>query len=169
MMRRLRPFILSIAVVILDQVTKLWIVSTLEENTVGWSFLSGFLRIIHVRNDAVAFSLGSSFDLPLKIALFIILPSVLLCFVAWLIVAKRYDGEFTCAERLCLAGILGGGVGNLIDRIFRSLRVVDWISVKMYGFLGMEYFPTWNIADASVVISVFLLVILLSFAHRKNK
>ncbi|MDD2335845.1 MAG: signal peptidase II [Geobacteraceae bacterium] len=54
---------------------------------------------------------------------------------------------------------MGGGIGNLIDRIFRSFRVVDFISVKVYGFLGFERWPTWNISDASLVISGILLAI----------
>lgn len=166
-MARFKPFILSLAVILADQLTKLWIVMTIPEGTVGYSFLSGFLRIVHVRNDAVAFSLGSSLELPVKVALFIILPIVLVAFLSFLIVSKRYDGELTGLERWCLAGIVGGGVGNLIDRIFRSLRVVDWVSVRMYGLFGMDYFPTWNLADAAVVCSVILLAILLLFNHKK--
>lgn len=166
-MARLKPFILSLAVILADQLTKLWIVMTIPEGTVGHSFLSGFLRIVHVRNDAVAFSLGSSLELPVKVALFIVLPIVLVSFLSFLIVSKRYDGELSALERWCLAGIVGGGVGNLIDRIFRSLRVVDWVSVRMYGLFGMDYFPTWNLADAAVVCSVILLAILLLFNHKK--
>lgn len=166
-MARLKPFILSLAVILADQLTKLWIVMTIPEDTVGHSFLSGFLRIVHVRNDAVAFSLGSSLELPVKVALFIVLPIVLVSFLSYLIVSKRCEGELTALERWCLAGIVGGGVGNLIDRIFRSLRVVDWVSVRMYGLFGMDYFPTWNLADAAVVCSVILLAILLLFNHKK--
>ena len=151
MTKRLRPFILSALVVLADQLTKAWIVATIPEDGVGYSFLGGFLRIIHVRNDAVAFSLGSSLDVPLKIVLFIALPIALVSFLSFLIVSSRHEGELTELDLWCLAGIVGGGVGNLVDRLFRSLRVVDWISVRMYGLLGMEYFPTWNIADAAVV------------------
>ncbi len=56
---------------------------------------------------------------------------------------------------------MGGGIGNLIDRIFRSLRVVDFISVKFYGIFGLERWPTFNIADASLVVSGILLAVLL--------
>ena len=158
-----------LAVVIADQLTKLWIVETIPENETGYSFLGGFIRIIHVRNDAVAFSLGASLDVPLKIVLFIILPLVLVSFLAYCILSEKRKGEFTVFEKWCLAGIIGGGAGNLIDRLFRSMRVVDWISVKMYGFLSMEYFPTWNIADASVVICVILLMLSLVFCHKRGR
>lgn len=165
---RLRPFLLSALIVVLDQVTKLWIVMTVEENTVGWSFLGGFLRIIHVRNDAVAFSLGSSLDIPVKLVLFVALPLALVVFLAWLVASQRGEKEVGSAGLWCLAGIVGGGIGNLIDRIFRQLRVVDWISVRMYGFLGMDYFPTFNLADSAVVVSAILLVILLLVRGRKE-
>lgn len=167
MRRRLLPFILSLAVVIADQLTKCWVVATIPENSVGYSFFGGFLRIIHVRNDAVAFSLGSSLDVPVKIVMFIVLPVLLVSFLSWLIVSQKHGGQFTRAELWCLAGVVGGGAGNLIDRLLRSLRVVDWISVRMYGLFGMEYFPTWNIADASVVCSVLLLLILLFFSRKR--
>lgn len=167
MRRRLLPFVLSLAVVAADQLTKCWVVATIPENTVGYSFLGGFLRIIHVRNDAVAFSLGSSLDVPVKIVMFIVLPLLLVAFLSWLIVSQKHGGQFTRAQLWCLAGVVGGGAGNLIDRLLRSLRVVDWISVRMYGLFGMEYFPTWNIADASVVCSVLLLLILLFFSRKR--
>ena len=77
-MRRLKPFLLSLAFIIADQLTKAWVVATIPEGSVGYSFLGGFLRIVHVRNDAVAFSLGSSFEVPVKIVLFILLPMLLI-------------------------------------------------------------------------------------------
>ena len=168
-MRRYRPFILTLIVIALDQVSKALIVRYIPEGTVAASFLSDFLWICHVRNDAVAFSLGSSLDVPLKIVLFIALPIALVSFLSFLIVSSRHEGELTELDLWCLAGIVGGGVGNLVDRLFRSLRVVDWISVRMYGLLGMEYFPTWNIADAAVVCSVVLLAISMLLVHRNGQ
>ena len=81
----------------------------------------------------------------------------------------RIIGKVTSFQRWCLAGIAGGGIGNLIDRVFRSFRVVDWISTDNYGWFGMERFPTYNIADAAIVISVVLLVAsILIGEFRKN-
>jgi signal peptidase II len=64
--------------------------------------------------------------------------------------------ELTRLQRWAIGGIIGGGAGNLIDRIFRPDGVVDFISVKFYGLFGFERWPTFNIADACVVISMFL-------------
>lgn len=166
-MRRLKPFLLSLAVIIADQLTKAWVVATIPEGSVGYSFLGGFLRIVHVRNDAVAFSLGSSFEVPVKIVLFILLPIVLVSFLGYLVCSRKQAEGFTTFQRWLMAGIIGGGVGNLVDRVLRSLRVVDWISVRMYGLFGMEYFPTWNLADAAVTCCVIIFALTLLFPRRK--
>ena len=60
-----------------------------------------------------------------------------------------------------ICGIVGGGMGNLIDRFFRPAGVVDFIDVRFFGILGMDRWPTFNIADMSVVVCGILL--LLSF------
>ena len=169
MKKKLMPFTLTALIIALDQITKALVVAYIPENTIKYSFLGDFLRIIHVRNDAVAFSLGSSFDLGVKIALFIILPVALMVLLTYVLLSKRYEKEFTTLQRYCLAGIIGGGVGNLIDRIFRSLRVVDFISTDMYGFLGFDRFPTYNVADSAVVISVILLFISILFVKKDGK
>ena len=167
MSRRFKPFILSLIIVIIDQVTKALIVAYIPENTVGFSFFNDFLRIVHVRNTAVAFSLGEDFAMPLKIILFIIFPIILIAAVSYYII--KDEKEFSIFEKYMLAGFVGGGCGNLIDRIFRGMSVVDFISTNNYGLLGMERFPTYNIADASVVICMILLLIsMLFFKKGKN-
>ena len=156
-MRKGIPLSLTVLVIVLDQATKAWIVSSIPEGTVAYRFFDDFLWICHVRNDAVAFSFGADLPVPVKYIVFVLLPIAVIALIAYAIVSRKAEGETTRVQKWCLAGIVGGGVGNLVDRLFRSLRVVDWISVRMYGLLGMEYFPTWNIADAAVVCSVVLL------------
>jgi signal peptidase II len=56
-------------------------------------------------------------------------------------------------------GIIGGGIGNIIDRIFRTDGVVDFVSVKFYGLLGMDRWPTFNVADSSVVVCFLILLV----------
>ena len=167
--RRYLPFILSFSVIVLDQLTKAIIVHTIAENTVGARLLGDFLWICHVRNDAVAFSLGASLPEWVKYVFFVIFPIALMVVLSWAIVARRFDDELSSVERWCLAGIVGGGIGNLIDRVFRSLRVVDWISTDNYGWFGMDRFPTYNVADAAVVVSVILLIISILFSGKRSK
>ncbi len=159
--KRLSPFALTLLVVLSDQLTKAWIVATIAENSVGYRFLGDFLAIIHVRNTAIAFSMGVGLPAVVKILVFVLLPLLLIGAVIILLVSGKVPA--TGAYRWILALFLGGGIGNLIDRIFRSFRVVDFISVKVYGFLGFERWPTFNVADASLVVSGILLAAFLIF------
>ena len=93
---------------------------------------------------------------------------LLMAVLSWCVVSPRFDKDTSALQRWCLAGIVGGGVGNLVDRCFRSLRVVDWISTNNYGWFGMDRFPTYNIADAAIVLSVIALMISL-FAEGRRK
>lgn len=160
-MKRLTPLSLTVAVVLLDQLSKAWVVATIAENSVGYRFLGDFLAIIHVRNTAIAFSMGVGLPAAVKMLFFILLPLLLVAVVTILLVGNRI--ALKSSWRWILALFLGGGIGNLIDRIFRSFRVVDFISVKVYGFLGFERWPTFNVADASLVVSGILLAALLLF------
>lgn len=154
-----KPFLLSLLVIVLDQVSKALVVRYIPENTIGKAYLGDFLWLVHVRNNAVAFSMGTNMPVVLKYIFFVGFPILLMVALAYLIATPRSDKEFTRLQKWCFAGIFGGGIGNIIDRVFRSLRVVDFISVKFYGLFGMERFPTWNIGDSAVVVFVILLII----------
>ena len=67
--------------------------------------------------------------------------------------------EWNKTQRWAIMGIVGGGFGNLIDRIFRAEGVVDFIDIKFYGLFGLQRWPTFNIADSAVVICGIILVI----------
>lgn len=65
--------------------------------------------------------------------------------------------DFNQLQRWAIMGIVGGGLGNIMDRIFRSEGVVDFIDVKFYGLFGLQRWPTFNVADAAVVVCGILL------------
>ena len=157
--KKMLPFILTAAVIILDQITKALIVKNIPLFTIGYSFFEDFLRIVHVANTGVAFSMGDSMPFILRRICFGIIP--LLVIVMVIVVYLRNDG-FNSLQRWAICGVLGGGLGNIIDRFFRAEGVVDFIDVKFYGLFGLERWPTFNVADASVVVCGILLVI--SFA-----
>jgi signal peptidase II len=153
---KLLPFALTGMAIALDQISKAVIVMWPENSLIKDVFGNGFLEIIHVRNTAIAFSLGHNLPDWLKPVLFVVLP---LGVLAFLVVYYFRSNEFTPLQRWSLAGILGGGLGNLIDRIWRPEGVVDFISVKFYGFLGFSRWPTFNLADSCVVVFGILLLI----------
>jgi signal peptidase II len=148
--------VLTVFAVAVDQISKAVIVKWPENSFIKDVFGNEFLEIIHVRNKAIAFSLGHNLPDWLKPVLFIVLPLGVLAFLA---VYYFRSNEFSPLQRWSLAGILGGGLGNLIDRIWRPDGVVDFISVKFYGFLGFSRWPTFNMADSFVVVFGILLLI----------
>ncbi|MDX9801696.1 MAG: signal peptidase II [Spirochaetia bacterium] len=151
---KLIPFSIAVFVIILDQVTKFLIVAGIEPYTIKYTFLDGFLRIIHVRNKAIAFSMGQNLPDGFRTALFSFLPLIIL-FLLIIYIIKT--DEITVPQRWALGGIVGGGFGNLIDRFFRPDGVVDFIDVKFYGIFGLERWPTFNVADSSIVVfGIFL-------------
>ncbi len=160
-------FILSASLLLVDQISKKLIIDNIPVNTIGFSFLNDFLWIVHVKNLGVAFSLGDSVPNVLRIILFIIIPLIVMGGLGFYIV--RTD-TLTSLQRWSLAGILGGGIGNLIDRIFRSDGVVDFVSVRFYGLFGMERFPVFNVADSSIVVfGILILITFLIEGRKKNE
>ena len=157
------PFVLTLGVVLIDQITK-WLVTVfIPMNGIGASFMGGFLRIIHARNTAIAFSIGTGMSQNFKMIFFSLLPLVILGLIAFYLFKTD---TLTHLQRWAACGILGGGAGNLVDRIFRPLGVVDFIDVKFYGLFGLDRWPTFNIADSAIVVCGFLLVI--SFLSTKK-
>ncbi len=144
------PLIVSGAVIAADQLSKILVDKNIPLGRAALSWGGDFFRIIHVRNLGVAFSMGDSLPPLLRKGLFILLPLIVLLLLGIYIIRGKDETLF---QKYCLAGILGGGLGNLIDRIFRPQGVVDFLDVKFYGLIGLERWPTFNIADASVVIS----------------
>ena len=142
--RKLLPFILTAVVIILDQLTKLLIVKNIQYGTIGVQFFGDFLRIVHISNTGVAFSVGASWSETARHLLFSLLPLIVIGVV---VVVYFRNNEFTYLQRWAITGIIGGGLGNLIDRFFRSEGVVDFIDVKFYGLFGLQRWPTFNVAD----------------------
>ena len=153
---KLWPISLALLVIIIDQVTKILVMKKIPLYTIGASFGGDFLRIIHVANTGVAFSVGASWSETARRFLFSLIPLI----VIGIVVAIYFrNNTWTKLQRWAIMGIVGGGLGNLIDRFFRSEGVVDFIDVKFYGLFGLDRWPTFNIADSAVVVCGILLII----------
>ena len=153
---KLWPISLAILVIILDQVTKILIVSNITRNTIGIQFFGDFLRIIHVRNTGVAFSVGATWTETARRFLFSLIPLIVIGIVIGIYFRNN---TWTKLQRWAIMGIVGGGLGNLIDRFFRPAGVVDFIDVKFYGLFGLDRWPTFNVADAAVVVCGIIMVV----------
>ena len=160
------PFIMTAGIIILDQITKFLIVQNIQPNRIGSRILGDFIWIVHAQNLGMAFSMGDSFPLTVRRILFVALPLIVMIFV----VVYYFRGkDLTNGMRWVIAGILGGGIGNLIDRIGRPDGVVDFLSVKFYGIFGMERFPAFNVADSCITVSGILLIVLFVIQEFKNR
>lgn len=154
--KKLLPFILTGLVILADQITKAIVVALIPIYTVGANIFGDLLRIVHVANTGVAFSLGDSMPLAIRRILFAIIPLIVIVLV--IVVYFRND-EFNSVQRWSICGIIGGGIGNIIDRFFRPEGVVDFIDVKFFGIFGLERWPTFNVADAAVVVCGIILIV----------
>ena len=153
---KLWPLSLAILVIILDQITKILVMKNIPLYTIGAQFFGDFLRIIHVANTGVAFSVGATWSDTIRRFLFSLIPLI----VIGIVVAIYFKNDtWTKLQRWAIMGIAGGGLGNLIDRFFRAEGVVDFIDVKFYGLFGLERWPTFNVADSAVVVCGIMLII----------
>jgi signal peptidase II len=162
---RTLPLILTGMVILADQAVKSFIVKNWpkEGTFIKDVFNNDFLWFYHVRNKAIAFSLGQNIPDGIKPILFVAAPLLVLGILFWYYLKSN---EFTPLQRWAAAGIIGGGMGNILDRIFRPAGVVDFISVKFYGLFGFERWPTFNIADSSVVVCCLLLFVSILFTPK---
>ncbi len=161
--RRFFPFILSGIIIVADQISKALVVRFIEPYRLSRdsvSVIGNFVTFIRTQNLGVAFSFGRSWPEPVRRIVFIVLPLIVVVFACYYLIKGR---DLTGLQRWALAGIVGGGLGNVIDRIFRAEGVVDFILVNMYGLLGQSHFAVFNVADSSVTVCGILLVVSLVF------
>ncbi|MBM31276.1 MAG: signal peptidase II [Chloroflexi bacterium] len=135
---------ISSSILILDQITKILIRFQLD---IYQSIPEqGFFRLTHIRNTGSAFSLVKDQNMLLTIIGIIVL-MVLIYFLR----------EFDTDQPLVITAIslqIGGALGNLSDRIFLG-SVIDFIDI---GVSGVYRWPTFNIADSSIVVGITLLI-----------
>ncbi len=170
--KKILPISLTAIVILLDQITKMLVVKNIPRLSVYndgcvINVFGDFFRLIHVRNNAVAFSMGSSLPDNVRHILFGIMPLIVIVLV---FVIYFRNNEFTTLQRWAICGILGGGIGNLIDRFFRPEGVVDFLDVY-FPFFGLQRWPTFNVADSAVVVCGILFIIsyIVLAVQEKNK
>ncbi len=150
------PYIaLAIGLVLagIDQIIKLIIVNNVQLNE-NIKVLGDIFRITYVRNDGVAFGMFSGMQW-----LFIVITVLMLGAIIFYMFKKRPDSKLFY---ITVALIVGGGIGNLIDRICYNY-VVDYLSLSFFK-------PVCNFADYCITIGVILLAVyLLFFADKKEK
>ncbi len=149
---------LAVGVVVLDQLTKLWLVAALPYG-MQKTVIPGFLDLVHTRNRGVAFGLFSQAG-PFSQTVLLSLVVVLVIFVFWQLFLHRER----FAPRVGLSLILGGALGNLVDRLLRG-EVVDFLDFYVSWGGRSYHWPAFNVADASITLgALWLLAFELFFA-----
>lgn len=144
----------ALAVIILDQASK-FIISVSIGSYDSVTVIEGFFNLVHVRNRGMAFGMMNRPDTGM--ALYFLIAVTVIAVILILIWSFRLKHE----ERRLLFGlslILGGAIGNLIDRI-RIREVVDFLDV----YIGSYHWPAFNVADSAITVGTCWIAVCIVF------
>ena len=137
--------ILTLIVLLIDFISKVFVSSYLPlDNSI--TVISGFFDLTYVKNTGIAWSL---FD---KSELFVIIASGLIILALASYMFK--DNPSKLSMKIAYAFILGGALGNFINRIFYGY-VIDFLDFKIFGY----NYPIFNLADIFIVVGGIILVL----------
>ena len=128
-----------------DQLTK-YLISTrfeLEESRV---FLKGFIEFLYIHNRGGAWGL-------LYGKTYILIPVTVIVMAVCIILYKKY-GKKNKLLFWAIMLVLSGGIGNMIDRVFRDGNVIDFLHFEFF-----PSFPVFNVADCAIVVGAGLLIL----------
>jgi signal peptidase II len=144
---RQRPLLIAglvVGIVLLDQLTKAWVVASLADGP--QSIIGDTVELRLTRNPGGAFSLLTGFT-PLLAVLAVIVAVVLVR------VAQRMTDPVMV---VALSLVLGGAIGNLLDRVFRA---PGFLRGEVVDFIRIGAFPSFNVADSAITIGAVLLLV----------
>jgi len=147
--RLLLPLLVVSLVVLIDQLTKAWILYEFEKSEIV-RHVFPFLDIVLTWNKGIGFGFLRANEVWQMAALIMLAVGISALLGVW--ISKTTD-KF---QIICLSMIIGGAIGNVIDRL-RFGAVVDFIFVPVY-ILGYR-FPAFNIADSAITVGVCLILI----------
>jgi signal peptidase II len=155
--RRWLAFVtIAIVVIVVDQLSKAWVRSTLAYGDHPTPVIGDFVRVVFGQNT------GGIFGLFGQSALLLAAGSVI---VIGLIIGYEWrEGSRSWLLTLALGLLLGGAIGNLLDRLFYGY-VTDFIDVG----IGNTRFYTFNVADSAISVALFLLIVIALFGNRLTR
>ncbi len=149
----------TLAVIIIDFVSK-YIVKASMEIGESFSVIPGVVDFTYVLNKGAAWGMLAD-----KRWIFLVFSTVAILLIAYLLVRFRKSPKLM---RISLSLVLGGGIGNMIDRIFNGDRLFDGAVVDFIEAAFID-FPVFNIADSAVCIGAVLLFVYVIFFEGKNE
>ncbi len=144
-------------VIFFDQLTKLQIMQTMRLHE-SIPIVPNLFSLTYIRNPGAAFGLLAGSSNAFRMVFFgltSIFALVLLCTILFRMPERDWMG------RLSVAGILGGAVGNLIDRL-RYGEVIDFLDV----YVDTYHWPAFNVADSAITVGVIVLIIHFAFEKK---
>ena len=153
-------YYVALTVILLDQATKLVIVRALRVGQ-GIPVIPGYFDIVFVLNPGAAFGFLATLSEEVRSPFFILITVVAVSLIVF------YHTRFLHADRLAsvaLGLILGGAIGNLIDRL-RYGMVVDFLDFHVSRY----HWPAFNVADSAISIGVGLMLLDMVLDWRREK
>lgn len=145
--------LVSIITILIDQIIKYLIITNLKF-TDSINVIKNFFRITYLQNTGAAWSILSG-----NVVLLVLITLIALVFIYIILKKKK---EYLKIEYLCYGLLIGGIIGNLIDRI-RYGFVIDYLDFNF----GEFNYPVFNLADICIVVSAIILIII-SMKEDKN-
>ena len=143
-------FLLALIMLVLDQITKLWVAATLPFWT-SKTVIPGFFNLVHVLNKGAAFGFLNDLDAVWRPYFFMAATALAIVLILHLLrTVPREDRVLFTALGL----ILGGALGNLADRI-RLGEVIDFLDF----YIGKYHWPAFNVADIAISVGSVLLLV----------
>lgn len=153
---KIRPLISALVILLcvsLDQISKYFAQNNLKGLSSEIPVIGKVFSLYYVENKGISFSMLSN-----KMTLIIIITGIILLLLVYVLI-RTPKRSYYMPFLVVLSVIIGGALGNMIDRIFRGY-VIDFI---MLDFIS---FPIFNIADIFVCVGLFILVILIIFKYK---
>ena len=149
-------YLISVLIVFLDLISKQAVVRFLLPQQV--ITVTPFFNLVSVMNKGISFSLFNSGQKTTVWALIIISLAIICGIAVWI---YREKNRWT---KLALCLILGGAIGNVLDRL-RFGAVVDFLDFH----IGAYHWPAFNVADTAVCIGVFIIIIQSIFSKKRRR
>jgi signal peptidase II len=150
----------TLSTIIIDQVTKVQIMQTMRLHE-SIPIIPDFFSLTYIRNPGAAFGLLASSSQGFRLVFFG-LTSLFALGLLGIIFFRLHASDWI--GQLSIAGILGGAVGNLLDRL-RFGEVIDFLDFYVDGY----HWPAFNVADAAISVGVFFLVLHFALDKKDEK
>ncbi len=152
-------FVVFISSVVLDQVSKIWVVNNIEYRYGEIPIIEGFFSLVHTQNRGAAFGIMEG-----QMLFFAVFTIIAMIFIGYSLWSMDEDDTY---QNLALSLIGSGAVGNGIDRVHKQ-SVTDFLRVYtedptlqpwLMETFGMAEWPSFNVADSAIVVGMIMFIV----------